>query len=44
MTAININQLQRFALEKNFFWHGVLMLNENGGHSMSFFFLTYSFF
>lgn len=27
------NQLQRITLDKNFFWHGVLMFNENGGHT-----------
>ena len=25
--------LQKITLEKNFFWHGVLSLNENGGHT-----------
>lgn len=29
----NPNQLQRIALERNFFWHGILSLNENGGHT-----------
>ena len=25
--------LQKIPLEKNYFWHGVLSLNENGGHT-----------
>jgi len=29
----NPQQLQRIPLEKNYFWHGVLCLNENGGHT-----------
>lgn len=29
----NQQQLQRITLERTFFWHGVLSLNENGGHT-----------
>ena len=29
----NPAQLQRITLERNFFWHGILALNENGGHT-----------
>jgi hypothetical protein len=32
-TLTNQNQLQRFSLERTLFWHGILMLNENGGHT-----------
>jgi hypothetical protein len=27
-------ELPRFSLERTFFWHGILMFNENGGHSL----------
>jgi hypothetical protein len=33
-TRINPAQLQRISLDKNFFWDGILRLNENGGHSI----------
>jgi hypothetical protein len=26
-------ELPRFSLERTFFWHGILMFNENGGHT-----------
>ena len=29
----NPSQLQRITLERNFFWHGILSLNDNGGQT-----------
>jgi hypothetical protein len=30
-------ELPKFSLERTFFWHGILMFNENGGHSIFYF-------